>query len=126
MADAELVERMKRQNARLAYWYSAPREKMREFLGMLPWQRSEVIEDFDYYLQHLRNIAWCYALQTQKIRADATDLHVHFEASFALAMDDMRDPVEGEEELIDMSHRAWSGVMRKAGEKQQRDATNGN
>ena len=122
----ETAARSKRMNARLKDWYNAPREKMREFLGLLPWQNSEVIEDFDFYLEHMRNLLWCYTTQTETIRAETTDPHIHFEASFALAMDDMRDPIEDEEELRDMRGRAWAGIMKKAAEKQQREAGNAN
>ena len=126
MTTPELTARMERQNARLKSWYDMPREKMREFLGLLPWQRSEVLEDFDFYLQHLRNCAWCYVLQTQKIRAETTDPHIRFEASFALAFDSLRDPVENEEELRDMRKHAWQGLLRKVAEKQQREEGNEN
>jgi hypothetical protein len=122
----EFSSRMKRLDARLKDWYSMPRERLREFLGRLPWQRSEILQDFEYFIETLRHAAWCYALQTQKIRAETTDPHVHFEASFALAFDPLRDPVEGEAELRAMRAAAWQGIMRKAAEKQQREAGNGN
>lgn len=123
---AECKVRQERRKARFQDWYNAPPEKMREFLGILPWQRSEVIDDFADYLYRLQHTAWLYQCQVDKIRQTTTDPRVHFEASFALAFDSLRDPVENEEELQDTKRRAWAGVMKTIAKKQQREAGNGN